>query len=384
MELFIYGDPRLLSGGEADTRDCRALYEREAATVAGSGVRTSTLEATRPAKPEDVTMFSSVVSTGQALHKGKGSYHCHIGHNKFLVDDQWPSAGVELETICVKKDRTFANRMVDELKSNWFHFERDGSLDDGCGGEYGYELVTEPLPPRVYRDPRTWVGLENLICPWLESFDYSCTGLHVHVGLNQFSDFDLPLENRKSRMFLGKLMSLLIYFSVVDASFVDRVCLRKQGRYCATPGGGLLFEGTSRLADGKMTGYEFVDLCVGKLVKQDVRSWSNCVSSLDDRLGNSGFLPDFCQTNMNGTVAHGTEVNTEHTYTIEFRRGKGTTHSLSIHRMVELMTMIVRYAGKCCRNPGDTVSSKAFYEFVHDNTTSMPLRRLVEKATTAA
>jgi len=45
--------------------------------------------------------------------------------------------------------------------------------------------------------------------------------------------------------------------------------------------------------------------------------------------------------------------------------------------------MIVRYAGKCCRNPEEKVSSKAFYEFVHDNTTSEPLRKLVEKVTTA-
>jgi len=382
MELFIYGDPRFLSGGEGG--QCgRDLYERTPGVVSSAGCTTDWCEQKVPAEPKYNNLPGLVGEFGMCVHRGKSGYHPNVGHNRFLVDGQWPSAGIELETICAKCEGSFARNMVEDLKSNWFHFERDGSLDDGHGGEFGYELVTDPLPPRVYRDPRTWVGLENLIGPWLESFDHSCTGLHVHVGLNQFSNFDLPLTNPDTRMYIGKVMSMLVYFSIADASFVDRVCLRKPGRYCGTPNSRTLFEGTSKLASGSMTGYEFIDLAISKLVKQDFAGWAARVNDTCNRLDVAGYYPAFCQVNLENSTSHGVEVNTEHKYTIEFRRGKGTVHSLSIHRIVELMTMIVRYAGKCCRNPEEKVSSKAFYEFVHDNTTSEPLRKLVEKVTTA-
>lgn len=376
-ELFIYGDPRYLSGGQVG-RDGRESYENSPGIVTGEGCTTAWLEKNGGSGSVE-TMLSSF---GQRIHSGKSGYHANVVHNKFLVADQWPSAGIELEMICARKDRTSADRLTRDLHSNWFHFERDGSLEDGYGGEFGYELITEPLPPMVYRDPRTWIGLENILSPWFESFDYPCTGLHVHVGLNQFMDFDsIPVKNRVSRMHIGKVMAMLVYFSIADAPFVDRVCLRKQTRYCKTPASRVLFEGSAQLASGEMTGYEFIDLAVGKLIKQNMENWSSCVYSETCNLNSSSIreYAPFCAANLDNTTSHGVEVNTEHRYTIEFRRAKGTIHSLSIHRVVELMTMIVRYAGKCCRSPQDKVSAKAFYEFVHDNTTSEPLRKLVEK-----
>lgn len=376
QEIFIYGDPRYLSGGQVG-RDGRESYENSPGIVTGDGCTTEWCEknATRNSSTE-----SLLSAFGQRIHCGKSGYHSNVVHNKFLVANQWPSAGIELEMICSRKERRSSDRLVKDLHSNWFHFERDGSLEDGYGGEFGYELITEPLPPRIYRDPRTWIGLENILSPWFESFDHQCTGLHVHVGLNQFMDFgSIPIENKTSRMYIGKVMAMLVYFSIADASFVDRVCLRKQTRYCKTPSDRVLFEGTARLASGGMTGYEFIDLAVGKLVKQNMDNWSSNVYNETTHLGRPCEATPFCQANLCNTTSHGVEVNTEHRYTIEFRRAKGTIHSLSIHRVVELMTMIVRYAGKCCRCPQDKVSTKAFYEFVHDNTTSEPLRKLVEK-----
>jgi hypothetical protein len=66
----------------------------------------------------------------------------------------------------------------------------------------------------------------------------------------------------------------------------------------------------------------------------------------------------------------------EHRYTIEFRRAKGTLHALSVHRIVELMTSIVRYAGKIAREPDMEVSRKAFMEWLASTTTSEALKTL--------
>lgn len=382
MELFIYGNPRLLAGGEGSGAHRREGYEYDPVVLEGTGHTTDDCESVVSASAPSgrIDAFQKMGTLGECVHKGKSGYHSNINYNKFLVPGQWPSAGVELEMISSAYNHDHTDGLVNDLRSNWFHFERDGSLDDAHSGEYGYELITEPLPPRVYRNPQTWVGLENILSPWLESFDHPCTGLHVHVGLNQFMDYDIPLKNRVSRLYVGKVMSMLVYFTIAGAAFIDRVCLRKQTRYCRTPGERLLFEGTSGLSAGGMTGYEFMDLAIGKLILQDPSNWANCCHSASNLRVGDNPVP-FCQRSIAGTTSHGTEVNTEHRFTIEFRRAKGTLHALSVHRVVELMTMIVRYAGKCCRNPNEIVSSKAFYEFVHDNTTSAPLKKLVEEAT---
>ena len=382
MELFMYGDARLLAGASGINSVSRECYNLAPVMSDGNGHTTEMLEANYPCKITYVSHgLSAAQMMGEKIHHGKSGYHATPVYNKFMIDGQWPTAGIELETIAAHYNRDLVDKMCNDLKANWFHFERDGSLDDAHNGEFGYELITEPLPPRVYRNPNTWIALENLIAPWLESYDHPDTGLHVHVGLNQFQSFDnIPIRNPTSRMYIGKMMSAIVYFAVVDPSFIDRVVLRNNTRYCQTPDDRFVYEGTAKLASGGMTGWEFIDLAIGKLVKLDRSRFLNCAENLEHNFATYG-TDGFCQVNMSSMTGHGTEVNTSHAYTIEFRRAKGTIHSLSIHRIVELMTMIVRYAGKVCRNPDDIVSAKSFYQFVHDNTTSEPLRKLIEKAT---
>ena len=76
---------------------------------------------------------------------------------------------------------------------------------------------------------------------------------------------------------------------------------------------------------------------------------------------------------------HETEINQEHRYTVEFRRAKGTMHALSIHRIVELMTSIVRFAGKCCREPDFRVTRESFMDWLVSTTTSEALRNLAKQ-----
>ena len=385
MELFMFGDPRYLAGAETVIANSRNCYESRPRGHKGPGK--STADILKALAPTGVTARISaetlVGESGQSIHSGKGAYHQTPAYNNFLVDGQWPTAGVELETVCRRCTDEHAEALVEDLKSNWFHFERDGSLDPQHGGTYGYELITEPLPPRAYRDPRLWTGLQNLLSPWLESFDHEDTGLHVHVGLEQFAGFDaIPLKEAASRLAVGKAMCALAYYCIADQALIDRVALRRNTHYCAPVANRQMFEGASRLANGTMNGYEFIDLAVSKLASQDAGTWRRCAESVECAVnsGSGSVKAGFCQGVLSGTTSHGTEVNTEHRYTIEFRRGKGTCNALSIHRMVELMTLVVRYACRCCRRPEDPVSTRDFYRFVHDSTTSEVLRRMVGEA----
>ena len=76
-------------------------------------------------------------------------------------------------------------------------------------------------------------------------------------------------------------------------------------------------------------------------------------------------------------AGHTTEVNCSHPFTIEFRRGKGTLHALSVHRMVEFTTLLVKYAEEIARRPDDTVvSNESVLDYMITNTTSSALREL--------
>lgn len=373
MELFICGDPRLLSGGK-----CAAStnYGNGPVTVEQ---RRSHRTVESAALPAGHVPAAGVQMLGQTLHEGKVGYHHTPTYNVFLRDGEWPSAGVELETHLREFTYEFARAAMQDLKSNWFHFERDGSLDRAHSGEFGYELITEPLPPRAYRDQRLWTGLQNLCSPWLQSFQCEETGLHVHVGLNQFEKFDgIPVKSPTDRRSVGKLLSAVIYYSVLDQAFVDRVALRRAGQYCNIPDIPTFTDAATFVRTGKATGASLVDYCVSALMlrrgnlSHDVGEAMQLVHG-----GGAGCVSWIGDLAM--ATGHGTEINQEHQYTIEFRRAKGTMHALSIHRIVELMTSIVRFAGKCCREPDFTVTRESFMDWLIETTSSEALRNLAKQ-----
>ena len=373
MELFICGNPRFLSGGK-----CAASTNYGNGPVTVEQRRSHTTVETA-ALPQGHAPAEGVQLLNQVLHEGKVGYHHTPSYNVFLRDGEWPSAGIELETHLREFTSRFAQDAMRDLKSNWFHFERDGSLDRAHSGEYGYELITEPLPPRAYRDQRLWTGLQNLCNPWLQSFQCEETGLHVHVGLNQFERFDsIPLKAPDDRRAIGKLLSAVVYYSVLDQAFVDRVVLRKPGQYCGLPDVKEFTDAAAFVRTGKATGASLVDYCVSALtmrrdsMSRDVPAAMSLVHSEDP--GNLSWIG-----HMYMASGHGTEINQEHQYTIEFRRAKGTMHALSIHRIVELMTSIVRFAGKCCREPDFTVTRDSFMDWLIQTTSSEALRNLAKQ-----
>lgn len=370
MELFICGNPRLLSGGK-QARDIN--YSHPPRTVDGEpGGFVDT--ATTPGDP-----LEGVRARGQAVHAGKTSYHHTPKYNVFLRDGEWPSAGVELETHLRGFTSEFARQAEEDLKSNWFHFERDGSLDRAHSGTYGYELITEPLPPRAYRDQRLWTGLQNLCCPYLQSFQCEETGLHVHVGLNQFEGFDaIPLKDPDDRRCIGKMLSTVVYYCVADQAFVDRVALRRQTSYCDLADVPEFVQAASLVQAGRATGAALVDYCTRALLERSGR-WAALASGLKTEMAIARSGAFSWLSGMYFTGGHGTEVNQEHPYTVEFRRAKGTMHALSIHRIVELMTSIVRFAGKLCREPDFAATRESFMEWLISTTTSEALRSLAKQ-----
>lgn len=375
-EIFIMGDPRFLSGGS--TRCEYLSYEQAPPTVESLGKGTVTTESVLAPELDGLSLKKRVERLGQRVHCGKSRYHqCEDRRNVFLRSGEFPTVGVELETEAKSKTEESYDAIQSDLVSNWFHMERDGSLDPENNGKYGFEIITEPLPPRVYRNKETWAGLQNALVPWLSSYGFPRCGLHVHVGLEQFETCDrLPMNGARDRRKIGKFLSAFVYYCVLDPSFVDRVVLRKNGDWSSAvmQADGFLSH-ASDVSSGKMTAAEAVDIVVGEISSLN---WSQiadyAVSTVVD--GNQ-----FCVLNgeIRGFSGHGVEINCEHPYTVEFRRGKGTVNSISIHRTVELMSLIVRYAYKMANNPEMTVTSKDMYRFIAENTTSLALKAMAEK-----
>lgn len=375
-EIFIMGDPRFLSGGAAT--NVMFDYGCEPPTVESLGTGKVTTETVLRPSFAGKTLEQRISACGQQVHGGKSGYHHRPKLNVFLHDGENPTAGIELETESRIFTPTHAANLVNDLKSNWFHMERDGSLDAAHGGEYGFEIITEPLPPRVYRNPETWAGLQNLLSPWVESYSRSRCGLHVHVGLAQFAKADgIPLLSREDRRRVGKYLSSFVYYCLLNPSFVDRVVLRKNGTWSGVIDSPRFTELTGLVAGGKAAGGDIVDTVVKQLTQD---SWSGHASRAAQRIGCSdGDSSRSYAQELGEFRGHGAELNCEHEYTVEFRRGKGTLNSISVHRTVELMTMIVRYAWKIARNPEMIVSKGDIYRFIADNTTSPALAELARK-----
>lgn len=390
-ELFIGGDPRFLAGcmPHLSASDYSATP-----SVIPKGAGLLGTDAVSVGKAAAEGMPAAVAAAGASVHGGKAPYHHRPTLNLFLRDGEWPSCGVELETE--EREDVSLGDMEDALRSNWFHFESDSSLS--TGSTEGYELITEPLPPRYYRDPRLWAGLQNVLAPWVESWGYRETGLHVHVGMTQFEgmpELSPYLVAPHDRRFFGKVLASYLYFNVVGRSFTDRVFLRAPGDYChalEAPKGFL------RWREG-MTGHEVLRAVLFSAMEYETATSSRpqaAARSAADRFASCATarrMAEVADVRTPGGVArnapsmlsygccftgHGSEVNVQNEHTIEFRRGKGTLNGASVLRMVEFATLLVRYAAKVVRRPSDEVGPRQIYKYMAENTTSGALKALAE------
>lgn len=377
-ELFIYGDPRYLSGGGIGSIDMN--YSNPPTVRNGQSVTTEWLDAKAHANRETIHDVALALDryAHQVIHSGRQGYHHRPMLNIFLENGQSPSVGVELET----EERTDieVNKMLAHLRSNWFHFESDSSL---CTiGRQGYELITEPLPPRAYRDPRLWAGLQNLLTPWVESYAFEQTGLHVHVGIDMFEKCDmLPFGHKNDRKMLGKFIAAFVYYGLLPRSFTDKVMLRANTRYCAQTSCRAIEDMRTRICSrDSACGYDIINAVSSELLTRNIYSWERNMDRIASNTVVSGTRFCYLNDHLESFGGHGTEVNTSPQYTIEFRRGKGTLHSLSIHRMVELATLVVRYAWRIARNPELPVSTNDVLAFIKRSTVNNALKRMAQDA----
>ena len=377
-ELFIFGDPRFLSGG---LLGCGHLSKRSTSLPLMGNKTRVTSKYLSSRNPGHLSIEEQVACTGQHVHCGKSGYHDSPPWNFFLEDDQNPTAGIELEMH--EKERN-PEKIAAALTSNWFHFESDSSLS--TNGKAGYELITEPLPPKIYRNPKTWAGLQNILTPWFTSFSSSCTGLHVHVGISQFKECDkMPVGTRHDRVVLGKLAIVALYNILLSRTFVDKVMLRQHTMYCEqSTWNGL--DTLQPIMARSVTGHEFFDKLAEAYFTKFGNRTANTASYILNALTCSIPVGGCDDTNVfrsrsdfpSGLTGHHTEINIYNENTIEFRRGKGTLHSMSIHRMIELATLIVRYAWKIARDPDQIIQPNSLYEFIIRSTNSEALRAIAK------
>ena len=371
---FVAGDARILSGGLCGTRTGTYDYTPDEVEATNTVLEYA---------GADGNAVSAAERSGQVIYRGRARYHSsHTQpHNVFIVKgDPLPTAGVELETIAT---RELSPDDYDALRSNWFRFEFDGSL-----GSDGHELITDPLPSKAYRDIRTWIALRNVLVGRFRSFRDGNTGLHVHIGLSRFGTV-------RSRAFaaldvlcrrgLGGLMSSAVYFALFDRTFLDGVFLRRNTYHCGirVPRSMLAVAGILRsggMSAGDLAGLLIRDFSPPQALASgvDVLSYEKPSHRFSDlhRTGSVG--------NDNSTWSefggHTSEINLSHSYTIEFRRGKGTLNGESIHRMVDFCSLVVRYAEHLARNPETRPTRNDAYGFIIDNTVSRSLADLAETA----
>lgn len=378
-ELFIYGDPRYLSGGDIGSIDMD--YTRIPAVRGDQSVTTEWLDAEARKDRKVITDVGRALEkyAHQTIHHGRQGYHRRPSLNVFLEKEQSPSVGVELETE-EREDIIDIDKMHTHLRSNWFHFESDSSLCTGT--RQGYELITEPLPPRAYRDPRLWAGLQNLLTPWVESYAFEQTGLHVHVGIDMFEKCNmLPFSQRSDRKMLGKYMAAFVYYGLLPRPFIDKVMLRANTRYCAQTASRVIEDMRTYICSrNSACGYDLINAMSSELLARHIGSWEQNMNVIVENIKYPGTKFRYITEHIEYFVGHNVEVNMSPTYTIEFRRGKGTLHSLSIHRMVELATLVVRYAWRIARNPELPVSTDDVLAFIERSTVNNALKRMARDA----
>lgn len=374
---FVYGDPRFLAGGSSSAN---ISYNDSACRYTSDFI-------SPPANP--VTSLSiAMEECGQAVSYGKSGYHGNSRSNVFIrkEDLTMPTIGVEVETIMRNCTSENALKFTRSVYSNWFHAENDGSLDQAHHGTYGYELVTTVLPARLYRDIDLWTGFQNLVSPLLHSYKSSETGLHVHVGMGWFENTKLPAMCPEATMLFGKSLTTLLYYAYLPRPLAQRVFLRSASqRYCHETSRWQMMRSL-----GELSGYKVIDEAMslmlqehsGAIVEQSVLDTAySMMRRVSDRTREHAcIMPNDRQFSSCAlTYGHDCEVNASPKLTLEFRRGKGTTNALSIHRMIEMCLLVTTYAGHVIDNPGEQVSSRKLLEYVIENTKSAALKSLVEK-----
>lgn len=277
------------------------------------------------AAPADIpTAIVSPEYTTENDYVGYSAYHAHHGHepNHPVNPAGEYMIGVELEVEC----HSSADKLkLNNIHSNWFYQERDGSLSDR-----GTELITVPLRAKDARNVEFWKPMTTVISKLADSWRCSSTGLHVHISRTILGD-----TAQKSSETLGKLLYFWHHI-VLDGGAAERKNAEIYGRStCYHQMNGKTESGRAAKALGAIA-LKHKD--VAKAVAESMMAQTERERYYD--------------------------INTTNPATIEFRKGKGSINPQRITNIVAWSELMVLY---CKVTKWEDLSFDGFRSYVRDS-----------------
>lgn len=267
-----------------------------------------------------------------SIYKGIHGYHSGREYNA-LVEGHKPSdyrIGVELEVEC--NSRAIKNDINARLRSNWLLMERDGSLSDN-----GIEFITIPMRPVDIKKSTTWAKFIGYMSDKAKSWNTSTCGLHVHIGREILGDS----AEEKSET-LGKLLYLYHHW-LKDHDTNIKIYGRARAYHDQ---------------DGKVREGDAVKVLGSKVLKvKEVRN--DLKAKLTERSLRDRYF----------------DINNRNTFTIEFRKGRGSLNTDRIISVIEYSELMCLY---CRKAKWEKISDADFFAFVRKKVKrTSPLRRFI-------
>lgn len=263
------------------------------------------------------------------LYTGLHSYHSHHTDymNKPIAPFKGHRIGIELE---VEFNRDSTREDFCDIPSNWFYREMDGSL-----GSYGCEIITIPLLPKDAKSVDVWKSLcDNL--GNANSWDTGRCGLHVHIGREILG----KTEEQKSET-LGRLLYLYHHY-VKDTRLNLKIYGRSSGYHER--------DGKTRIGNAAVL--------LGKEVFKSKDVAAIVKNAMIEKADETRYF----------------DINLKNTYTIEFRKGRGSINPKRIALVVEYCERLCIYAKS---TPWQQISYDDFVAFLIATTKNEDLKRLV-------
>lgn len=268
------------------------------------------------------------------LYVGQRSYHTGAVFNApkkahdFLV-------GVELE---VEFDDEDDRETFNEMNSNWFYREFDGSL-----GGFGCEIITIPLLPNDAKDEKMWEPLcGTLTRLGASSWDTGRCGLHVHIGREAFGR-----DTAEQRETLGKL--LFLYQHELNGSALNTRIFGRSRSYNENDGKTEEGYAVKLLSDG--------DAYTNSVLKD---------KKIQEKVGEA--MREKCRYDRYF------DINTRNSRTIEFRKGRGSLKPKRIAAIVEYCLLMVRWTR---RTPWTNLTYGSFTSYLQSWARTELLKELV-------
>lgn len=285
-------------------------------------------------EPENEMAFYHKGYEKSTKYTGIHGYHYHHGayQNSPLTNCRGHKIGVELEVEFNRSSLKTA--WSDNVESNWFYCERDGSLHDSTG----VEIITVPMLPKDIKNRTTWEPLIGYLANKAKSWDSPRCGLHVHIGREI-----LGKNPEQQSETIGKL--LYLYHHFVNGTPMNTRIFGRDRAYNEK-------DGKTREGDAVAT------LGSGVLKLKEIKD--TLKKGMIDKSSSDRYF----------------DINLMNTNTIEFRKGRGSIKTSRIIMVIEYCEMMCKYAKSA---KWEEINKDKFVEYVVKNISKeSPLYRFFE------